>query len=103
MPISNSTIETHEIKRQSCVENFYLGKEHGQQISTSQRTKESLTNIQEKDKITKISQAKPAKRNEIKSSGKSKQVLQNVRKMIKDQNVHEQHFNDTRQRESVRL
>lgn len=41
--------------------------------------------------------------NDIKTSGKSKLVLENVRKMIKDQNIQQQHLNHTQQKESVRL
>ena len=44
---------------------------------------------------------KPSNRN--KSPAKSKLVLENVRKMIKDQNVQQQHFNHSQQKESVRL
>jgi hypothetical protein len=49
-----------------------------------------------------ISQSKKTS-NDIKPSGKSKLVLENVRKMIKDQNIQHQQFDDTRQKESARL
>lgn len=38
-----------------------------------------------------------------KSPAKSKLVLENVRKMIKDQNIQQQHFTHSQQKESVRL
>jgi len=38
-----------------------------------------------------------------KSTAKSKLVLENVRKMMKDQNIQDQHFNKTQQKESARL
>jgi hypothetical protein len=41
--------------------------------------------------------------NETKSPAKSKLVLENVRKMIQDQNIQQQHFNHSQQRESARL
>ncbi len=39
----------------------------------------------------------------IKSSAKSKLVLENVKKMINDQNIHQQRYHDTGQKESARL
>ncbi len=51
---------------------------------------------------TNISQHKKTSDN-IKSSAKSKLVLENVKKMINDQNIHQQHYHDTRQKESARL
>jgi hypothetical protein len=95
MPISNISSPTNEIKHRSCVESFYLGREH---VPQSSGTKLSLAKIKEENKTSQ-----QTKRNDIKPTGKSKQVLQNVRKMIKDQSIQEQHFNDTRQKESVRL
>ncbi|CAF0718519.1 unnamed protein product [Adineta steineri] len=90
MPLSNSTNRNDDNKHRSCVESFYLGREHVRQ-STSPPSL-SQTKIQEE-----------SNKNKRNVSAKSKQVLQNVRKMMKDQTIQEQHFNDTRQRESVRL
>ncbi|CAF2677237.1 unnamed protein product [Rotaria sp. Silwood2] len=101
MPMPNLINKNHETKHKSCVESFSLDKEHPRQTSTSLRTNTSLLKI--KDNKTNSSPSQQNKRNDIKPSAKSKQVLQNVRKMINDQSIQEQHFNDTRQRESVRL
>jgi hypothetical protein len=102
MPTSNLTNQCHENRHRSCVESFYLGRENVRpSLSPPQQTKTSLPKIKEEYNKNKILQQN--KRNDIKPSANSKQVLQNVRKMIKDQSIQDQHFNDTRQRESVRL
>ncbi|CAF1207650.1 unnamed protein product [Rotaria sp. Silwood1] len=102
MPASNLINQKHEIKHQSCLESFSLNKQRAQQTSTSLRTNTSLLKIKD-NKTNNSSPSQQNRRSEIKPSAKSKQVLQNVRKMINDQSIQEQHFNDTRQRESVRL
>ncbi|UJR31136.1 hypothetical protein I4U23_018643 [Adineta vaga] len=101
MPLANLPDRNDDIKHRSCVESFYLGREHVRASSSPSQTKTSLSKIKDEQKKLKSSQTN--KRNEVKPTGKSKQVLQNVRKMMKDQSIQEQHFNDTRQRESVRL
>jgi hypothetical protein len=106
MPTSNLTNQNHEIKHRSCVDSFYLGKDYVRPSLSPPRTKTSLTKIKEeynKNKTSEQQKKQQTKLNEIKPSAKSKQVLQNVRKMIKDQSIQEQHFKGTRQRESVRL
>jgi hypothetical protein len=97
MPLSNLTNRNDELKHRSCVESFYLGREHVRQTSLPppSQIQASLPKLKEERNTNK--------RNEIKSPAKSKQVLQNVRNMMKDQNIQEQHFNDTQKRESVRL
>jgi hypothetical protein len=97
LPVSTLTNSNHDTKHRSCVESFYLGREHVRQSSSPSTTKASLPKI--KEEFNKNQN----KRTEVKPTAKSKQVLQNVRKMIKDQSIQDQHFNDTRQKESVRL
>jgi len=70
--------QLREVKHRSCIGNFSFDKNN--HSSSEQQQQQSK-----------------------RSSAKSKQVLQNVRNMMKDQSVQDQHFNDTRQRESVRL
>jgi hypothetical protein len=53
--------------------------------------------------ISKESASQKKNISQVKPSGKSKLVLENVRKMMKDQNIQQQHFNNTRQKESARL
>ncbi|CAF1143429.1 unnamed protein product [Adineta ricciae] len=96
MPLANGTNRNDPLKHRSCVESFYLGREHVRASSSPSQTKASSRAVKEE-------RSKADRRNQMKSPGKSKQVLQNVRKMIKDQSIQEQHFNDTQQRESVRL
>ena len=105
MPASNLANRNQERKHRSCVENFFLGKEHARQttLSPPARTKPISLNLIDDHNKNRNSSLHYNKRDEIKPTAKSKQVLQNVRKMIKDRSIQEQHFNDTRQRESVRL
>jgi hypothetical protein len=103
MPAANLTTLTHENKHRSCVESFYLGREHLRSSVSPPKTKTSLPKIKEEYNKNKISRQQQNKHNNIKPSARSKQVLQNVRKMIKDQSVQEKHFHDSRRRESVRL
>ncbi len=52
----------------------------------------------------KTNRSQPRKiSNDVKSPAKSKLVLENVRKMIKDQNIQQQNFNHNQQKESARL
>jgi hypothetical protein len=102
LPVTNLPNPNHKMKHRSCVESFYLGREHVR----PPETKTSLPKIKEEYNKTKSLQQKQQqtnKRDDIKPPVKSKQVLQNVRKMINDQTIQDQHFNETRQRESVRL
>jgi len=103
MPVKILTNQNHETKHRSCVESFYLGREHVRPPLSPPRTKTSLPKIKEEYNKHKTSQQQQNKRNDIKPSAKSNQVLQNVQNMINAQSIQEQHFNDTRQRESVRL
>lgn len=106
MPISSLATQNHETKHRSCVESFYLGREHVRSSVPPSEMKTSLSKIKEdlsKGKTSQKLQLQQTKRNDIKPTGRSKQVLQNVRKMIKDQNIQEQQFNVTRHKESIRL
>ncbi|CAF1378108.1 unnamed protein product [Rotaria magnacalcarata] len=100
----NTTIKTqnHDLKHQSCVDNFLLSNEHARNTS-SLPANTSLRKTRQEDKKNICSQPQLNKQQDGKPSAKSKQVLQNVRKMMHDQSIQDQHFNDTRQRESVRL
>lgn len=107
LPTTNPSNTSYQKKHQSCVESFYLGKEYIRPTLSSSQTKASLPKIKEeynKMKSSLAQQPSANKRNDMKAVPvKSKQVLQNVQKMIKDQSIQDQHFHDTRQRESVRL
>lgn len=109
LPATNPPNASYQKKHQSCVESFYLGKEYIRPTLSSPQTKASLPKIKEeynkmKSSLAQQQQPSSNKRNDMKAVPvKSKQVLQNVQKMIKDQSIQDQHFHDTRQRESVRL
>ena len=110
LPVTTQPIPTSKMKHRSCVESFYLGREHMRTTSSPSQTKKSFLKIKEEhNNQKKSSPSQESKAIDGKSLPpppppvKSKQVLQNVRKMIKDQNSHDQHFNRTRQKESVRL
>jgi len=104
LPVTNLPNPNHKMKHRSCVESFYLGREHVRPPLSPPQTKTSLPKIKEEyNKNKSLQQQQPNKRDDMKPPVKSKQVLQNVRKMIKDQSIQDQHFNDARRRESVRL
>ena len=102
VPISLLTNGNEKTKHRSCVESFYLGREHVRQPSPN-RSALVRTNNKQEPLPREASSTSQTKQNELKSAAKSKQVLQNVRKMIKDQTVQEHHVQNKRQRESVRL
>lgn len=102
MPNTNIKHQNNKLKVKSCAETFYPNNERARNTS-SLPPDTTLQKLQHGDKKNIQSQPQLNKRKDIKPSGKSKQVLQNVRKMMHDQSIQEQHFNDTRQRESVRL
>lgn len=80
---SDSMKQKRNSKHRSFVESYNVSKEYSIQKSNNPPSR------------------KPSNRN--KSPAKSKLVLENVRKMIKDQHVQQQHFNHNQQKESVRL
>lgn len=84
----------NELKHRSCGERFYIGKEHVGSSSSPVAAAVKYRNSQ----VTSST-----KTTDSKIPGKSKQVLENVRKMMKDQNIQDEHFQNLRQRESVRL
>lgn len=102
VPVSALANGNEKTKHRSCVESFYLGREHVPQSSPNRSSLLRMNTKQEQPPRDKKS-ASQAKQAELKSPARSKQVLQNVRNMIKDQTVHEQHSQNKRQRESVRL
>ena len=83
----------NDSKHRSCDERFYIGKEH---VRSSSPVAAAV-------KYRNSQLIVSSKNSDSKSPGKSKQVLENVRKMMKDQNVHEERLHNLRHRESVRL
>ena len=101
MPAVNGN---RSIKHRSCVDSFYLGREHIRQSPPPPPLPARSSFAKGKVNALKTAQLPPpSKPVEVKSIVRSKQVLQNVRKMIKDQHVEDDPIQRSRQRESVRL